>query len=109
MSLRVVTSFINTNIPGAYPKVTVQSQPSSLGASGILVIMGEAAGGPSYSQVALKNNFFGPNQLAQVQQQYISGSIVDAMSALADPSADPDIEGSANQIYILKTNTSAKA
>ena len=109
MSLRVVTPFINTNIPGAYPVVIVQSQPVGLGLSGVLVIMGEADGGPSYNQVALKNNFFGPNQLAQVQQQYISGNIVDAMAALADPSNDPNITGSANQIYILKTNTSGKA
>jgi hypothetical protein len=109
MSLRVVTSFINTNIPGAYPNVTVQSQPVGLGSSGVVVIFGEAAGGPSYQDVALINNSFTPDQLAKVQQQYISGSIVDAMSALAAPSDDPDITGSANLIYIAKTNASTKA
>jgi hypothetical protein len=109
MSLRVVTSFLNTNIPGAYPNITVQSQPVGLGQSGIIVIMGEAVGGPSYQQVALKNNTFTPDQLSKVQQKYISGQIVDAFSALTAPSNDPNITGSANLIYIVKTNTSAQA
>jgi len=109
MSLRVVTSFLNTNIPGAYPNITVQSQPTGLGQSGIVVIIGEAVGGPSYSQVALKNNTFTSDQLAKVQQTYISGQIVDAFSALTAPSNDANITGSANLIYIVKTNTSAQA
>jgi hypothetical protein len=109
MSLRVSTPFINTNIPGAYPNVNVITQPVGLGATGIVVIFGEAAGGPSYSEVTLANNFFTPDQLQQVQNQYISGQIVDAFSALASPSNDKSIVGTASQIYIAKTNTSAKA
>ena len=109
MSLREVTSFLNTNIPGAYPNITVQSQPTGLGQSGIIVIMGEAAGGPSYQQVALKNNTFTPDQLAKVQNIYTSGQIVDAFSALTSPSNDANITGSANLIYIVKTNTGTHA
>ena len=109
MSQRVVTSFINTNIPGAYPNVTVKSQPVGLGSSGILVIIGEADGGASYQSVNLKNNFFTPDQLAQVAKQYISGQIVDAFTAISDASNDPDIAGTANQIYIVKTNQSSQA
>jgi hypothetical protein len=109
MSQRLVTSFINTNIPGAYPNVTVQSQPVGLGQSGILVIMGEADGGPSYTEVALKNNSFTVDQLTKVQNMYISGQIVDAFAALTAPSNDANITGSANQVYIVKTNTSSQA
>jgi hypothetical protein len=109
MSQRLVTSQINTNIPDAYPFITVQSVPSNLGASGILVIFGEADGGDSYQNVVLKNNSFGPNQLNKVKQQYVSGQIVDAFSALASPSNDTDITGSANLIYIVKTNQGTKA
>lgn len=109
MSLRLVTPTVNTNIPGAYPTVTVQSQPVGLGNSGIIAIIGEAEGGPSYQQVTLSTNSFNPTQLQQVQQNYISGEIVDAFSALAAPSSDPAITGTANQIFILKTNTSSKA
>lgn len=109
MSLRVVTPFINTNIPGAYPNVVVQSQPVGLGQSGVIVLIGEADGGDSYENVALKDNFFTADQLDRVQQRYISGQIVDAMAALAAPSNDPNISGSANLIYIAKTNASTKA
>src|ERR1035437_877007 len=109
MSLREVTSWLNTNIPGAYPNITVQSQPVGLGQSGIIVIMGEADGGPSYSSVALKNNHFTPDQLAKVQNLYTSGPIVDAFSALTSPSNDTNIKGSANLIYIVKTNTGTRA
>lgn len=109
MSLRLITPFINTNIPGAYPNVVVQSQPVGLGLSGILVIMGEADGGPGYNQAALAGQLFTPDQLALVQQQYVSGQIVDAFTALAAPSADPNITGSANLIYIAKTNNGTHA
>lgn len=109
MSQRLVTSTVNTNIPGAYPTVTVQSQPVGLGSSGIVVIMGEADGGASYGSTTLSQNVFTPDQLDKVKAKYISGQIVDAFSALTSPSNDADITGSANQVYILKTNTSAKA
>lgn len=109
MSLRVVTPFINTNIPGAYPNVVVQSQPVGLGASGIIVIMGEADGGDSYQNIVLSENSYTPDQLDKVQQTYLSGQIVDAFSALAAPSADPDITGSATRIFISKTNSGTKA
>lgn len=109
MSQRVVTSFVNTNIPGAYPNISVKSNPVGLGASGNIVIFGEADGGDSYQNVVLKNNSFTPDQLDKVSQMYVSGQIVDAFRALSAPSADADITGSANRIYIVKTNASTKA
>jgi hypothetical protein len=109
MSLRLITPFVNTNIPGAYPNVVVQSQPVGLASSGIVVIMGEADGGPGYNQVALSKQVFTPDQLALVQQEYIGGQIVDSFTALAAPSDDPNITGSANLIYIAKTNNGTSA
>src|SRR5271157_5999001 len=105
LAQRLVTSFVNAIIPDAYPNVTVISQPVGLGASGIVVIMGEADGGPSYQTVSLSANSFTPDQLSKVASTYISGQIVDAFSALTAPSNDPDITGTANVIYIVKTNT----
>lgn len=109
MSLRVSTSTVNTNIPGAYPSVNVLSQPVGLGASGNVVIFGEADGGDSYQNVILANNSFTPDQLQKVQAQYLSGQIVDAFQALSAPSNDKGITGTANRIYIVKTNQSSKA
>lgn len=109
MSQRVVTPFLNTNVPGAYPNITVKSNPVGLGSSGNVVIIGEADGGDSYQNVALKDNSFTPDQLDKVQQLYISGQIVDAFRAFSAPSSDADINGSANRIYIVKTNMGTAA
>lgn len=109
MSQRLVTSFVNTNIPGAYPQFTVKSNPIGLGASGTVVIIGEADGGDSYQNVALKDNSFTPDQLNRVQDVYSSGAIVDAFRALSAPSSDADITGTANRIFIVKTNSGIKA
>lgn len=109
MAQRVVTDFVNTNIPGAIPNVTVKSSSVGAGASGIVVIIGEADGGDSYSNVDLANNSFTPDQLAKVESAYRGGQIVDAFRAFTAPSIDSDINGSANRIFIVKTNNSTKA
>jgi hypothetical protein len=109
MAQYLTTSQITTNIPQAYPFINVISTPVGVTSSGIIVIFGEADGGNSYQNVNLAQNFFTPNQLNAVKQQYISGQVVDAFQALAAPSADADITGSANLIYIVKTNQGTKA
>ena len=109
MSQVLATAQINTNIPGAYPFINVISNPVGVTSSGIIVIFGEADGGNGYQNVSLANNFFTPSQLNLVKQQYVSGQIVDAFSALSAPSADPAITGSANRVYIAKTNQGTKA
>ncbi len=109
MSQRIVTPWLNTNIPGAYTNTTVISGASGLATSGVVVIMGEADGGPDYSVTTLANNFYGPTSLNAVRAAYTSGPIVDAFAALSAPSNDPDIVGTANTIYIVKTNKGTKA
>lgn len=109
MSQRIITPWLNTNVPGAYVNTTVISTASGLATSGVIVLMGEAAGGPDYSITNLKNNFFGPQQGNLVRAKYTSGPIVDAFNALAAPSNDPDISGSASSVYIVKTNKGTQA
>jgi hypothetical protein len=103
------TPWISTPIPGAYVNTTVISTASGLASSGVVLIMGEAAQGPNYSEVTLANNFFGPSAYNQVRAIYGSGPIVDAFAALSAPSNDPDISGTATSIYILKTNEGTQA
>src|SRR5665213_3652216 len=103
------TPWISTPVPGAYVKTTVISNQSGLASSGVVLIMGESTGGPSYNEVKLANNFFGPTALNQVRAMYTSGPIVDAFAALSAPSNDPDISGTATSIYILKTNHGTQA
>jgi hypothetical protein len=109
MAQRLTTSFVNTVTPGAYPNVNVRSTPVGFGATGIIAIIGEASGGADFAEDNLRNNFFSPDQLSQVKDKYVSGPIVDAFSALTSPANDPNIQGSVNQVYILKTNGGAKA
>jgi hypothetical protein len=109
MSQRVTTSFINTNIPGAPFEVNVKSNPVGVASSGNIIIIGEADGGAKYTAESLKDNWFTPDQLKEVTNKYLSGQIVDAFRALSSPSADADITGSANRIYIVKTNAGVQA
>lgn len=109
MSQRLVTPYVNTNVPGTYVNYQVLTQPTGVSSSGIAVIMGEANGGPSYSQIEISKNFFTPDQLQQVTQIYTSGQIVDGFTALTTPSNDPNITGTATKIYIQKTNAGTVA
>lgn len=109
MAQRLTTSFVNTNIPGAYVDVTVKSTPVGITSTGDIVIIGEAEGGADYTAETLKENFFTPTQLDRVVSKYIRGPIVDAMRALVSPSNDTDIQGSVGRIYIVKTNGGSKA
>jgi hypothetical protein len=102
-------SFIVTNLPGAYSTVNVLSNPTGVGISGNIIIIGEAEGGANFSAEDLKNNFFTPDQADRVAAKYLRGPIVDAFRALASSSADADITGAPNRIYILKSNSSSKA
>ena len=109
MSQRIVTPWLSTNIPGAYTNTQVISNASGLATSGVVLIMGEAAGGPDYSVTTLANNFFGPSALNTVRSIYTSGPIVDAFAALSASSNDPDISGAPSSIYIVKTNKGSQA
>lgn len=114
MAQRISTSFINTNRPGSYFDIKVRSNPIGVASSGNIVIIGEAAGGAAASSVdangdLLKENFYTPDQLNRVTAKYLRGPIVDAFRALSSPSSDANITGSANRIYIAKTNQGTKA
>ena len=109
MSQRLTNSFINTNVPGSYFDAKVKSTPVGVASSGNIVIIGEATGGAKYTDEVLKDNWFTPDQLDKVIKKYISGPIVEGFRAVSSPSADADITGSANRIYIVKTNTSTQA
>ena len=105
MSQRLQTPYVSTNIPGTYVNYQVLTQPTGVSSSGIAVIMGEANGGPSYKNTTIQKSVYTPDQLDKVTQTFISGQIVDAFTAITVPSNDPNITGTATQIYVWKTNT----
>ena len=110
MAQRLVTTNVNTVIPGAYPTTTVRSTPTGVGATGDVLIIGEAAGGEDFTAEAnLKENFFFSNQLSRITAKYLRGPVVDAARALVSPSNDTDIQGASGRIGVIKTNQGTKA
>lgn len=97
-------------IPGAYPKINVQNQPSSLSTTGVLVLMGESNQGPDFSEEeSLNDNTFGPDETGAIVSKYDSGSIVDAFRGAVSAANDPNIVGSFSRAMIVKTNAGVKA
>lgn len=108
MAQQFVTEDGTLIIPGAYPKITVQSNNSGLATTGVLMLVGESDAGPAHTEEEdLENNAFGPDALSDVQAKYGSGPIVDAFRAACSPSSD--LAGSFSRAIIVKTNPSTKA
>ncbi len=97
-------------IPGAYSQITVQSAPSGITTTGVLMIVAEADAGPDYSlEESLNDNAFGPDQAADVISKYKSGPLVDAFKSAVAAANDPNILGSFNRAILVKSNPSTKA
>jgi hypothetical protein len=96
--------------PGAYNQIIVNSSNTSLSVSGVVALVGEADGGPDYTLEAdITQNFYGPGDLAVIQNKYKSGNIVNAFAEVSAASSDTNIVGAPTRIFVLKTNPSTKA
>lgn len=110
MAQQYITDSGSLTIPGAYPKIAVQTANSGLASTGVIMLVGEADAGPRFSAEAdLETNAFGPDQLAAVVSKYKSGPLVDAFRNASSPANDPNITGAPNSFILVKTNTSTKA
>lgn len=108
MAQQFVTEDGTLIVPGAYPKITVQSNNSGLATTGVLMLVGESDVGPDFTkEVDLDANAFGPDSLSDVIAKYGSGPIVDAFRAACSPSSD--LTGSFATAVIIKTNPSTKS
>lgn len=96
--------------PGAYSKTTVNLTGGfPVAPAGIVGIVGEAEAGAPGSAEDIKENFFGPNDVANVVAKYKEGPIVDAFKLLVAPSNDARVTNGANRVFIYKTNASTQA
>jgi hypothetical protein len=95
-------------IPGSYPSITVAPNNGGLATTGVIVLMGEAESGPSFSEeTELEDNQFASDDISSVVSKYKSGPIVDAFRAAAGAAVDPDITNTFSRAIIVKTNTGA--
>jgi hypothetical protein len=110
MAQKYVTSSGTLIRPGAYAETKVQNNPSGIGTTGVIVLIGESELGPHYTDESdLSLNSFGPDQLSDFAAKYGSGPLVDAFRGAVAASNDPGITGSLSRIIAVKTNTGAKA
>lgn len=110
MAQQVVTADGTLIIPGAYAKYTVAQSASNLSTTGVLMLVGEAAGGPDVTlESDLRLNSFGPDEATALVSKYKSGPIVDAFRGAVAASNDPLIQGAFSRVIVAKTNPSAKA
>lgn len=110
MAQSYVTDAGTLIIPSAVASIKVQTSPSGLATTGVLMLVGEADGGPDFSaEEDLGSNGFGPDQLAAVITKYQSGPLVDACRAASVPANDPNILGAPSRMILVKTNASGKA
>ncbi len=97
-------------IPGAYAEYSVKGNVGGLAVNGVVVLVGEAAAGPHWSEeTSLEANAFTPSQLGAVVAKYSSGPLVEAFAMAIVPMNDPQIVGAPTRIILVKTNASTKA
>jgi hypothetical protein len=110
MAIEVATDQGVLSVPGSYVTTKVQSTPGGLATTGILAVIGEADGGPRFSEeTRLSENVFGPDQLSELVAKYGSGPLVDAFQVARAASNDAQIQGSFAGFYPIKVNTSVKS
>lgn len=112
MAIKFTDSKVGTVIvPSAFTTINVRTPVAGLSASGIVALIGEADAGPatSDSSEVFSDNFFTPDQLADVIAKYGSGRLVDAFRAAVTASNDGNIVGAPTRIYLYKTNGSTSA
>lgn len=98
-------------VPGATAGFTVKSSAGGLATTGVVMLVGEADGGPSWSVDTISNlkTGFGPNQESAVRAKYISGPLVESYRATVQPLVDEEISGAPSKLILIKTNNSTKA
>jgi hypothetical protein len=97
--------------PGSYSKTQIDLGGNlPLSPAGLVVIVGEAdAGAPVTAEIDASKNVYTADQLAEARAKYRSGPIVDALGFLFSPAVDGAIPNGAQAVWVLKTNTSARA
>lgn len=112
MAIQFVNSAVGrVVVPSAFTTQNVRSPVQGLSVGGILALIGEANAGPATSVATevLTDNFYTPDQLAEVIAKYGTGNLVDAFRAASVASNDGNIVGAPTRIYLYKTNNSTSA
>lgn len=110
--MSIVVNFAGASllVPGSYSSVEVAQAGVSSPALGVVAIIGESDEGIPYSQeTGLSAVSYGADEFAAIVDKYVSGELVDAAKIAISPSNDPQILGGAQELVVMKTNSSVFA
>lgn len=110
MAIRISFAGASLLEPGSYSDTQVIGSNVSNPALGVVALIGEAnEGSPFAAETGLDAVTYSPDELSVIVEKYGSGELVDAASLVISPSNDPQIQGGAQEIILLKTNASVAA
>jgi hypothetical protein len=90
--------------------LTVADGTAATPAVGTVALIGEAESGLPFSEEkGLSAVTYGPGEVEAIKEKYTSGPLVDAARLALAASADPQIQGGAQELLLLKTNASEAA
>lgn len=97
--------------PGSYSEVDATAlEVPSLGATGIVALLGEGEGGIPYDEISDPvNDLQRARTTGKAQSIFRSGDLREMPSILFNPSNDPDIPSGAQEVVFVKTNPAAAA
>ena len=110
--MAIIVNFAGASllVPGAYSDVTPASSGLASPALGVIALIGESEEGPAFSQESgISAVTYGPEEFSAIQDKFGAGEIVDAAKLAISPSNDPAIQGGAQELIIIKTNSSTSA
>ena len=110
--MAIIVNFAGASllVPGAYSDVKPASSGLASPSLGVIALIGESEEGQSFSsQSGLSAVTYGPDEFSAIQEEFGSGELVDAAKLAISPSNDPAIQGGAQEIIIIKTNSSSVA
>jgi hypothetical protein len=109
MATKLSFNNITTQVPGAYSSVDASGLATqSLGATGIVAIIGSAQGGLPYTAILTPADFTRLSSAGAASNAYVSGDLLEAANIAFSPSSDANISG-AQQVVALKVNPSTQS
>lgn len=110
MAISILFAGANIVRPGSYSSTSIADGGTASPAVGVLALIGEANEGiPFASETGLNAVTFGPDELQAITDKYGSGELVDMAKLAISPSNDPQIQGGAQELILIKTNASTNA
>lgn len=110
--MAIIVNFAGASLskPGSYSSLTVADGTAATPAVGTVALIGESDAGKAFSEeTGLSAVSYGPGEIEVIKEKYGSGPLVDAARLALSASSDPQIQGGAQEILLLKTNASVAA